>query len=45
MTDTLDRLTAARSRIEREFGAGAMATVYLPGDRREPQKDAEHVAD
>ncbi len=44
----LDRLTAAladRYAIEHELGAGGMATVYLPGDRREPQKDAEHVAD
>ena len=32
MTDTLDRLTTAlqdRYRIERELGAGGMATVYL----------------
>ncbi len=46
MPDFLDRLKNAladRYAIEREFGAGAMATVYLPGDRREPQKDAEHV--
>ena len=47
MPDLLDRLKAAladRYTIEREISAGAMATVYLPGDRREPQKDAEHVA-
>jgi len=34
MTDTLDRITAAlqdRYRIERELGAGGMATVYLAG--------------
>ena len=48
VTNHLDRLKTAladRYAIERAFGAGAMATVYLPGDRREPQKDAEHVAD
>ncbi len=48
MKNHLDRLKTAladRYSIEREFGAGAMATVYLPGDRREPQMDTEHVAD
>ena len=46
MPDLLERLKTAladRYAIEREFGAVAMATAYLPGDRREPQKDAEHV--
>ena len=35
MTDALDRLTAAladRYTIERELGAGGMATVYLAHD-------------
>lgn len=48
MPDLLECLKTAladRYTLEREFGAGAMATVYLPGDRREPQKDAEYVAD
>ena len=46
MPDLLERLKTAladRYAIEREFGAGAIATVYLPGGRRKPQKDAEHV--
>ena len=33
MTEAINRLTAAladRYRIERELGAGGMATVYLP---------------
>ena len=47
MPDFLECLKTAladRYTLEREFGAGAMATAYLPGDRREPRKDAEHVA-
>ena len=48
MTETFERLKVAladRYAIEGELGAGGMATVYLPtNDRREPQMDAEHVA-
>src|SRR5512141_941878 len=46
MTDVLGRLTAAladRYRVERELGAGGMATVYLAEDLRHGRKVAVKV--
>ena len=46
MTDLTDRLSAAladRYRIERELGAGGMATVYLAEDLRHDRKVAVKV--
>ncbi|MGH7584161.1 MAG: protein kinase domain-containing protein, partial [Gemmatimonadales bacterium] len=46
MTDALDRLTAAlsdRYMIERELGAGGMATVYLANDIKHERKVAIKV--
>ena len=46
MTDTLDRLKAAlagRYTIERELGAGGMATVYLAQDIKHDRKVAVKV--
>ncbi len=46
MTDQLDRLTAAladRYTIERELGAGGMATVYLAEDLKHHRKVAVKV--
>ncbi len=46
MDDTLDRLKAALSdsyAIEREFGAGGMATVYLAEDLKHHRKVAVKV--
>jgi serine/threonine protein kinase len=46
MTDTLARLTAAladKYRIEREIGAGGMATVYLADDIRHGRRVALKV--
>ncbi len=46
MTDPLDRLTAAladRYTIERELGAGGMATVYLAEDLKHHRKVAVKV--
>ncbi|MEO5800443.1 MAG: protein kinase [Gemmatimonadales bacterium] len=46
MTDTIERLTAAlsdRYRIERELGAGGMATVYLAEDLKHERKVAIKV--
>ncbi|HEX3262861.1 MAG TPA: hypothetical protein VHR37_04295, partial [Solirubrobacterales bacterium] len=46
MTDVPSRLTAAlidRYRIERELGAGGMATVYLAEDLRHDRKVAIKV--
>ncbi len=43
MTDAIQRLVAAlsdRYRIERELGAGGMATVYLAEDLRHDRKVA-----
>ena len=45
MTDPSLRLTAAladRYRIERELGAGGMATVYLAQDLKHRRKVARH---
>jgi serine/threonine-protein kinase len=46
MTTPIDRLTAAlqdRYRIERELGAGGMATVYLAEDLKHDRKVAIKV--
>ena len=46
MTDPVDRLTTAlqdRYRIERELGAGGMATVYLAEDLKHHRKVAVRV--
>ncbi len=46
MTDQLDRLKAAladRYAIERELGAGGMATVYLAEDLKHKRKVAVKV--
>jgi serine/threonine protein kinase len=46
MTDALDRLTSAlsdRYTIEREIGAGGMATVYLAEDLKHHRKVAVKV--
>jgi serine/threonine-protein kinase len=46
MTDVADRLAAAladRYRIERELGAGGMATVYLAQDLRHDRRVAVKV--
>jgi len=46
LTDLADRLTAAlagRYRIERELGAGGMATVYLAEDLKHDRKVAIKV--
>ena len=46
MTEALDRLSlalAGRYRIERELGAGGMATVYLAEDLRHGRKVAIKV--
>jgi serine/threonine-protein kinase len=46
MTDTLPRLTSAladRYRIDRELGAGGMATVYLARDLRHDREVALKV--
>jgi serine/threonine-protein kinase len=46
MTSTADRLTTAladRYRIERELGAGGMATVYLAADLKHDRKVAIKV--
>ena len=43
MNDTLSRLTAAladRYRLDRELGAGGMATVYLAHDLKHDRDDA-----
>ena len=45
MTTAVDRLTAAltnRYRIERELGAGGMATVYLASDlKHDPRSQSK----
>jgi serine/threonine protein kinase len=44
---TVERLRASladRYRIERELGAGGMATVYLAEDRMEGRSTTSHVA-
>ena len=46
MSDPVDRLSAAladRYRIERELGAGGMATVYLADDLKHDRKVAVKV--
>ncbi len=46
MTEAFDRLTTAladRYRIERELGAGGMATVYLAEDLKHDRKVAVKV--
>ena len=48
VTDTLDRLTnalAGRCWLERELGAGGMATVYLARDLRHKRDVAVEVLD
>ncbi len=44
ITARLSTALADRYKIDRHLGEGGMANVYLARDRREPQMDAEHVA-